>query len=168
MAGTQITQYVNTLKGIFKGGSSNVVGLDIGLSAIKVCETSRSSSGDIKILKYASVPLPEGALIEDEIQNREVIIAAIKEAFKLAKIGTDTVAIGMSGPNTVARRLQLAGGAADEIESQVDAAAKICRSENQWRRWAGGDRSPIIRHRQFRQVILTSIHRERCHAGRQR
>ena len=72
MAGTQINQYISSLKGIFKGGSSNVAGLDIGLSAVKVCETSRSGSGEIKILKYASVPLPEGALIEDEIHDQSL------------------------------------------------------------------------------------------------
>jgi len=120
MAGSQLGDYINSLKGIFKGGQSSIVGLDIGLSAIKVCESTRNSSGEIKITKYASVPLPDGVLIEDEIQNKQIILESIKEAFKKAKISSDTVAIGMSGSNTVARRLQLAGGSADEISSQVE------------------------------------------------
>ncbi|MBK23722.1 MAG: hypothetical protein CME70_06920 [Halobacteriovorax sp.] len=115
-----IGNLVNSVKDTLKLGSRSIVGVDVGLSAVKVAEIEgNKETREYKLVSYASVPLPEGAIIEDEIQDEEVIVEAIKQAFLRAKVSSDNVCLGVSGPNTVARRLQLAGGTDEEIEDQV-------------------------------------------------
>lgn len=100
--------------------SKKMMGIDIGLNSVKVAVVdARFSSKKFTLLNYASVRLPEGALIEDEIQQPEEIAQAIKEAVEKADITLKNCVLGLSGPNTLTRRLQLAGGSLEEIEDQV-------------------------------------------------
>lgn len=95
-----------------------LIGLDIGLSAVKIAEVAFNGK-EYSLQKYASVPLPEGAIIEDEIQKHEEITEAIKECFTKAGCTSNWTCLGIFGPNTVARKLTMAGGSREEIEDQV-------------------------------------------------
>ncbi|EQC52591.1 type IV pilus assembly protein PilM [Bacteriovorax sp. DB6_IX] len=109
---------VDGVKDLLGLSSKKVIGLDIGLSSVKIAEVA--SSGDtFKLLKYASIPLPDTVLIEDEIQKEEELLSAIEEAFNEIGAKNPSVCLGLFGPNTVVRKLQLAGGDEEEIEDQV-------------------------------------------------
>lgn len=103
----------------FLGGGSGIVGLDIGTSNIKVVELTKKGKS-FKLVRYASSPLPEGAIIEDEINKNEEVIEAINEAFDNAGIKNKNVCLGLYGPNTIARKLQIEGGDEEDIEGQVE------------------------------------------------
>jgi len=114
---------------VLKNGAENIIdvlnlskkpmiGLDIGLSSVKVAQLNFDGK-EYSLQRYASVPLPEGAIIEDEIQKPEEIIEAVRECFKKAGISSNWVSLGLAGPNTVARKLTMAGGSKEEIEDQV-------------------------------------------------
>lgn len=118
----QITNIIDNIKDSLSFGSKGVFGLDIGLSAVKVAQLEKSGSDDdpsYTLTKYSAVSLPEGAIIEDEIQKKEEIVEAIKEAVSSAGIKDNTVCLGLTGPNTVVKRLQLPGGDEEEVEDQV-------------------------------------------------
>ena len=100
-------------------GSNKVIGLDIGLSAVKACLIDKSGKNKYKLTRYASYPLPEASLIEDEIQKQEEIVEAIEIVVNRLKTKLKNICMGLSGPNTVARKIQLAGGTDDEIQEQV-------------------------------------------------
>lgn len=101
-------------------GPKSVVGIDIGMHSIKVAEVQKLSEDSYKLVRYASVELPEAAIIEDEIQKQEDIVECLKEALKISKTPLKTACLGLSGPNTIARKLQLVGGSSeDELEDQV-------------------------------------------------
>ena len=104
---------------MFHVGPKGVIGIDIGLSAIKVAEVIKVSDGNYKINRFAIVSLPEGAIIEDEVQKEDEILQAIQEALKELNSSNKFVCLGLSGPNTLIKRLQLAGGTVEEIEDQV-------------------------------------------------
>ncbi len=112
-------QLTNIASGLFNSDSNAIVALDIGLSAVKVAEVKQKNRSKFTLLSYASIPLPEGAIIEDEIQRPEEIIDAIKKAVKKAHISAVNCCFGLSGPNTFVRKLALAGGSEEEIEDQV-------------------------------------------------
>ncbi|MFG1500522.1 type IV pilus assembly protein PilM [Halobacteriovorax sp. XZX-3] len=95
-----------------------LIGVDIGQSSVKVSKIV-TKNDTYKLVKYASVPLPEAAIIEDEIQDEEALKEALKEAFKEAKVTEPYICLGLSGPNTVIKKLQLAGGDDEELEDQV-------------------------------------------------
>lgn len=104
---------------ILKLGPQNLVGIDIGLSSVRVCEMQQIKKGQFRLQKYAAVALPEGCLVEDEIQKPDEIINGIKEAMKAAGIKTKNACIGLFGPNTMSKRLQLAVTSPQEVEDQV-------------------------------------------------
>lgn len=95
-----------------------LIGVDIGQSSVKVSKIS--TKNDVhKLIKYAVVPLPEATIIEDEIQDEEALKDALNEAFSQANITEPYVCLGLAGPNTIIKKLQLAGGDDEELEDQV-------------------------------------------------
>jgi type IV pilus assembly protein PilM len=107
------------IENAFYVGPKGIVGVDIGLSAIKMAEVTLQSDGSYKIMRYASVNLPEGAIIEDEIQKEDEILSAMQKCLKMLRSNNKFACVGISGPNTILKRLQLAGGSVDEIEDQA-------------------------------------------------
>ena len=110
---------IENLKDILDFGKKSFVGIDIGLSSIKVAQVQKKKNGSYKLTKFSSCLIPEGALIEDEIHNEVDIIEALKEVLEDAGLENCDCCIGLSGPSTFARRLQLAGGTEEEINDQV-------------------------------------------------
>lgn len=119
MAESIVLKLASSLGDMFSFGGKDVVGIDIGLSAVKVAQLQPQKKDNFKLTNYASVPLSEASLIEDEIQKDEEIVEAINMALKKARIGSKVACIGLFGPNTLAKKLQLAGGTFEEIEDQV-------------------------------------------------
>ncbi len=77
---------LSALKDTFKIGSKSIVGIDIGLSSVKIAEMKKISNGRYKLIRYGSAMLPEGAIVEDEIQREDDILMALGVASKKAKI----------------------------------------------------------------------------------
>lgn len=96
-----------------------LIGIDIGLSAVKICLLSKTNKGIYKIEKYQSTPLSEAAIIEDEIQKPEEVINAITSSIKILKLKNRISCIGMNGPNTVTKRLQVPDGPQSEVEDNI-------------------------------------------------
>ena len=71
------------------------------------------------MVHYVSIDIPEGALIEDEIHNKDQLEEVIKDATNEIGVENSDCCIGLSGPSTFARRLQLAGGTDEELRDQV-------------------------------------------------
>jgi type IV pilus assembly protein PilM len=109
----------NAISDLFYVGSKGLIGIDIGLSAIKFAEVVQVSEGNYKINRYISIDLPEGTIIEDEIQKEDELLQALQRGIKVLNSGNKFVCLGLSGPSTLIRRLQLAGGTLEEIEDQV-------------------------------------------------
>lgn len=115
---TQAIQFIDKAKDFAGIGSKNLIGMDIGQSAIKFAEISFNGK-EYKLESYSAVKLPEAAIIEDEINKEDEVVEAISEAFRAGNFSSKNICLGMSGPNTIARKLQLAGGDEEEIEDQV-------------------------------------------------
>lgn len=115
-----ITQCKEWATDAFGIGSSGLIGINIGQSAVKISEVIREPKGNaIKLIRYSSEPLSEGTVIEDEIQNEEDLINAIRNAVQAGGFSTQNAALGLFGSNVVVKRLKLAGGTPDEVENQV-------------------------------------------------
>ena len=106
------------LKDLFSN-TKGTFGLDIGLSAIKVCQLSKIKKGKYRLDKFASIPLSEATLIDDEIQKPDEVMDAIEQAVESAGIKSKGVCLGLFGPNTVTKRMQVPSGSKDEVEDNV-------------------------------------------------
>jgi len=96
-----------------------LVGLDIGLSAVKVLLLSSPKKNVYRVDHYASIELSEAAIIEDEVQKPEEIIDAITQALDKAGIKKRIISLGMDGPNTMTKRLQVPDGSKEDLEDNI-------------------------------------------------
>ncbi|MCO4755485.1 MAG: type IV pilus assembly protein PilM, partial [Bacteriovoracaceae bacterium] len=115
---------MSDLKKQFKDFMANfekgqLIGVDIGLSAVKVALLSNTKKNKFRLDHYAAIPLAEAAIIEDEIQKPEEIIDALAQALEDARIKPRICNLGMDGPNTMTKRLQVPDGAKDEVEDNI-------------------------------------------------
>ena len=111
-----IEKYKEITKSLEKG---QLIGIDIGLSAVKVAFLSEGKKGKFKLEKYQEFFLSEAAIIEDEIQKPEEIIIGIKKILKDQKISKHIACIGIGGPNTISKRLQVPDGSKEDIEDNI-------------------------------------------------
>jgi type IV pilus assembly protein PilM len=95
-------------------GDNGMIGVDIGATMIKMAELDKVSGGNFKLSKYTSVPLAEGAILDNEIQNEDEVLRALRLGFKQLKSGRRNVCIGLSGASTAIKRLQLPDGLSPE------------------------------------------------------
>ncbi|HLW55817.1 MAG TPA: type IV pilus assembly protein PilM [Bacteriovoracaceae bacterium] len=98
--------------------SGGVVGLDIGSHSIKICELG-GGLGKLKVDKFAVLPLSEAAIIEDEIQKPQEIIQVVNELVQTAGIKSKNLCIGLYGPNTMTKRMNVPDGTKEEIEDHI-------------------------------------------------
>jgi type IV pilus assembly protein PilM len=116
----EITEFIQgQVNDFFAPNTANIIGIDIGMSAIKFADVSKLSDGNYKINNFVYKELPDGTVIEDEIQKEDELLQALQEGLKELNASTKFVSIGLSGPNTFMKRLQLPGGASEEVEDQV-------------------------------------------------
>ena len=95
-----------------------VFGIDIGAHSIKVCEVS-GTPGKFKVDKFGTFVLSEAAIIEDQIQRPEEVIEGLLEAMKRAGIKSKVACLGLYGPNTMTKRLNVPEGTNEEIEDHI-------------------------------------------------
>ncbi len=120
MSNKLIDEILSLIKDKLGLGHHSLIGLDIGLSSVKASFVESDGKGNYILSRFSSVQLPEAAFIEDDIQKEEEIIEATIECIANLEVSTNLINLGLDGPNTVARKLQLAGGSKDEIADQVE------------------------------------------------
>jgi type IV pilus assembly protein PilM len=108
---------INELKVNFEKGQ--LLGVDVGLSSVKIALLGDAKKGKFRLEKFMTYPLSEAVVIEDEIQRPEEVISAIEYILKEQKIQKKISCLGMSGPNTVSKRIQVPSGAKDEVEDNI-------------------------------------------------
>ncbi len=95
-----------------------VFGIDIGAHSIKVCEIS-GTPGKLKVERFGAFVLSEAAIIEDEIQKPSEIVDGLKEALSRSGIKSKVACVGLYGPNTMTKRLNVPEGTKEEIEDHI-------------------------------------------------
>lgn len=94
------------LSNLFKE-NINIIGLDIGVSMIKVMELSGADLESVKLENYASVSVPPELLNENGEFNREKlgdISALVQQCWKKAGCSTKNVAVCVKGNNVIIKK----------------------------------------------------------------
>ena len=87
-------------------GASGAIGLDIGASAVRVAQVSAGRGGN-QLLGFAQVALPNGAVIDGEIQDPGPVSEAIAQVWKRARIKGKKAVLGVSNQRVVVRQVDL-------------------------------------------------------------
>lgn len=88
-------------------GPSQVVGLDVGTSAVRAAVVTSARSG-YKLGRFTQMPLPSGAVVEGEIREADAVTATLTRLRKRAKLPSKKVVIGLGNQRVVVRQVEMA------------------------------------------------------------
>jgi len=98
----------------------DLVGLDIGASAIKVVELKRLKKGKAyELANLALTKLPPEVIKEDEITKPEIVAETIKKTFHDNNIENKNVAVSISGRSVIVKRIKLPKMSEEELEESI-------------------------------------------------
>ncbi|MBN2372359.1 type IV pilus assembly protein PilM [bacterium] len=102
--------------------NKDLVGLDIGASAIKVVQLARNKNKEGKgyeLIKLAFKKLPPEVISEDGIQKPEVVAETIKKVFDENKIDNKNIATSISGRSVIVKKIKLPKMIDEELEESI-------------------------------------------------
>lgn len=101
-----------------------LVGLDISTSGVKLVELSEVGKNELRLERFATEPLPRGAVVDGNIENIEQVSEAVRRVWKKSGTRAKLVALGMPPASVITKKLILPGGLSeDELEIQVESEA---------------------------------------------
>ena len=87
-------------------GGSEAVGLDIGASAVRLARLT-GGRGATSLLSFAQVAIPQGTVVDGEIQDAGPVSEAIAQLWKRAKVRSKRAVLGVSNQRVVVRQVDL-------------------------------------------------------------
>ena len=96
----------------------NLVGVDIGSSAIKVVQLKETRKG-LSLVKLGFEPLPPQTIIDGHVMNSGAVVEALNKAFRDAGIKQKDVALGVSGQSVIIRKISVPLMTAAELDEQI-------------------------------------------------
>ena len=100
-----------------------LVGLDIGSSAIKVAQL-KESKGRYFLQKFGVKPLEPEVIVDGTVMDEGRVVSAIQELFEEANVRNKHVAISISGHAVIVKKISLPPMPDEELEGQVKLAAE--------------------------------------------
>ncbi|MFZ6769101.1 pilus assembly protein PilM [Undibacterium sp. Di26W] len=101
-----------------------LVGLDISSLDIKLVELSEGSNKSYRLERYASEPLPKGAVLDGNIENIEQVTDAVRRLVKKSGTSAKHVAMAMPASAVITKKIILPGTLSEQaLEVQVESEA---------------------------------------------
>lgn len=85
--------------------STQLVGVDIGASSIRAVEVIGVGSKKPSVVRFFSLPLPDGAVKNGEVIEVNTVAAALKQLWNAAKFGSKEVVLGVGNSKVLVRDL---------------------------------------------------------------
>lgn len=112
------------LKALFGGAQAPLVGLDISTSCVRLVELSDAGKDGVRLERYATEPLPRGAVTDGNIENMEQVVEAVRRVIKKSGTRARHVALGMPPASVITKKIVLPAGMSEEqLEVQVESEA---------------------------------------------
>jgi type IV pilus assembly protein PilM len=97
---------------------NNLVGVDIGSSAIKVCQV-RESRRSLQLLNFACVPLPPQAIVDGQVMDGNTVVEVLQQLWRSARISGREVSLGVSTQAAIVRKITVPMMTAEELAEQI-------------------------------------------------
>jgi len=85
--------------------STQLVGVDIGSASIRAVEVTGAGTKRPTVARFASLPLPEGAVKNGEVVEVNTVSAALKQLWSTAKFSCKEVVLGVGNSKVLVRDL---------------------------------------------------------------
>ncbi|MBI5905565.1 MAG: type IV pilus assembly protein PilM [Deltaproteobacteria bacterium] len=99
-------------------GSKEVIGLDIGSSAVKMAHV-KAIGAENRLRKFGVFPLPADSIVDGAIMDHAAVVEGIKTAMRELKVSEKDVAISLSGHSVIIKKVQLPTTTAEELEESI-------------------------------------------------
>jgi len=103
--------------------SKNLVGFDIGTSAIKLVELDEAK-GNYRLKNFGIAKLPKETIVNGVIINADPLVQSIKSLTSNLKISNKNVAISISGNPVIIKKITLPFMTEDELEPVIETEAE--------------------------------------------
>lgn len=97
---------------------AQVVGLDIGTSAVRAAELEFGSGAPV-LVAFGQVGLPPGAIVDGEVQDLSAVSDAIGRLWQNGKFQSKSVVVGIAGLRAITREVDLPWVSDEDIDSAV-------------------------------------------------
>jgi len=97
---------------------AQVVGLDIGTSAVRAAELEFGSGAPV-LVAFGQVGLPPGAIVDGEVQDLSAVSDAISRLWQNGKFQSRSVVVGIAGLRAITRELDLPWVPDEDVDSAV-------------------------------------------------
>ena len=97
---------------------AQVVGLDIGTSAVRASELE-FGSGPPALVAFGQVGLPPGAIVDGEVQDASAVADAIVRLWQNGRFQSKSVVVGVAGLRAITRELDLPWVPDEDVDSAV-------------------------------------------------
>lgn len=109
---------------LFGNKKPPLVGVDISTSGVKLVELSEAGKNEYRLERFASEPLPRGAVVDGNIENIEQVSEAVRRVWKKSGTRAKHIALGMPPAAVITKKIILPGGLGeDQLEVQVESEA---------------------------------------------
>jgi type IV pilus assembly protein PilM len=100
------------------GEGSNLIGVDIGSSAIKVCQIKETRKGRV-LKKFGFLELPSNAIVDGQVVDRLAVVDGLKRVFQENKLRGRDVAMSVSGQSVIIRKISVPLMTPAELAEQI-------------------------------------------------
>ena len=87
--------------------STQLVGIDIGSGAIRAVEVAGVGTKRPSVVRFFTMPLPEGAVKNGEVQEVNTVSAALKQLWSAARFSSKEVVLGVGNSKVLVRDLSV-------------------------------------------------------------
>jgi type IV pilus assembly protein PilM len=97
---------------------SNLVGVDIGSSSIKVCQLRESRKG-LELVRLGFEQLPAQTIVDGHVMNSGAVVETLSRIFQDRKIKQRDVAMSVSGQSVIIRKITVPMMTPAELAEQI-------------------------------------------------
>jgi type IV pilus assembly protein PilM len=97
---------------------SNLVGVDIGSSSIKVCQLRESRKG-LELVRLGFAQLPAQTIVDGHVMNSAAVVETLTRLFQEKKIKQRDVAMSVSGQSVIIRKITVPMMTPAELAEQI-------------------------------------------------
>ncbi|MBF0470963.1 MAG: pilus assembly protein PilM [Gammaproteobacteria bacterium] len=108
---------------LFGSGKTNIIGLDISTTAVKLLELGRDGSR-YRVESYSVEPLPPNSIIDKQIADTELVGEAIRKAVKRSGTKATLAAAALAGSDVITKVIPMPDDLSDEeMQGQIEVEA---------------------------------------------
>lgn len=105
------------------GRSKTVLGLDIGSHSIKAIILDKTKTGMV-LSNVGMVNLPPEAIVDGTVEEKDIVITAIKNLTKLNKVKIKQVSTSVSGYSVIIKKISLPRSTKEELAENIEVEAE--------------------------------------------